>query len=182
MRPISTRPVPRRSGPASVPRPRAHGAGVEDAGVPARGAQPPETPAAGAAREIEEPPSAKPPQPGDLIAVWDDYRRNGDGHFSPRGLQEVLDKWGFDADVGHGDRVGAGGALLVVETFGTRNFCVLPSFNRSPRAVAEWFDDNSGGALTGRTQRLARVARGRWVEPGTGIGKRFEVLERGEVA
>lgn len=160
----------------------AHGVGIEDAAAPAQEAQSPEARAPGGAHEIEEPPPAEPPQPGDLIAAWDDYRRNGDGHFGPRGLQEVLNQWGFDADVGHGDRVGAGGAVLVVETFGTRNFCVLPSFNKSPRAVAEWFDDNSGGALTGRTQRLARVARGRWVEPGTGIGKRFEVLERGEVA
>lgn len=171
---------PGRSGEGS--QADGHGAGIEDAAAPAREAQPPEARAPGGAHEIEEPPPAEPPQPGDLIAAWDDYRRNGDGHFSPRGLQEVLNQWGFDADVGHGDRVGAGAAVLVVETFGTRSFCVLPSFNKSPRAVAEWFDDNSGGALTGRTQRLARVARGRWVEPGTGIGKRFEVLERGEVA
>ena len=186
---VSTAGAPDQHAPGAAPvrsgegaEARSHGAGIEDAAAPARGAQPPEPRAAGGAQEIEEPPSAEPPQPGDLIAIWDDYRRNGDGHFSPRGLQEVLDKWGFDVDVGHGDLVGADGAVLVVEAFGPRNFCVLPSFNKSPRAVAEWFDDNSGGALTGRTQRLARVARGRWVGPGTGIGKRFEVLERGEVA
>ena len=161
---------------------RAHGAGIEDAAAPVHEAQPPEARAPGGAHEIEEPPLAELPQPSDLIAAWDDYRRNGDGHFSPGGLQEVLNQWGFDANVGHGDQVGVGGAVLVVETFGTRNFCVLPSFNKSPRAVAEWFDDNSGGALTGRTQRLARVARGRWVERGTEIGKPFEVIERGEVA
>ena len=160
----------------------AHGIATGNAATPAHEAQPPEANTPGGAHEIEESPPAEPPRPGDLIAAWDDYRRNGDGHFNRRGLQEMLNKWGFDADVGHGDRVGAGGAVLVVETFGTRNFCVLPSFNKSPRAVADWFDDHSGGALTGRTQRLARVARGRWVEPGTGNGKRFEVLERGEVA
>ena len=127
-----------------------------------------------------EPPP--PPEPGELIDAWDDYRRNGDGHFSPLGLQEVLDQWGLAADVGHGDRVGAGGAALVVETSGAPDFYVLPSFNKSPRAVADWFDDNSGGALTGRTQQVTRVALGRWVEPGTGIGRGFEVLERGEIA
>ncbi len=164
-----------------VPRADAHAIGIENAVAPAHEAQPPEACTPSGAHQIEQP-AAAPPQPGDLIAAWDDYRRNGDGHFNRRGLQEMLNKWGFDADVGHGDRVGAGGAVLVVETFGTRDFCVLPSFNKSPRAVAEWFDDHSGGALTGRTQRLARVARGRWVEPGTGSGRRFEVLERGEVA
>ncbi len=172
--------APVRSGGGS--QARVHGAGIEDAAAPEHEAQHPEARAPGGAHEIEEPPPAAPPQPSDLIAAWDDYRRNGDGHFSPSGLQEVLNQWGFDADVGHGDRVGAGGAVLVVGTFGTRNFCVLPNFNKSPRAVAKWFDDHSGGALTGRTQRLARVARGRWVEPGTGSGRRFEVLERGEVA
>ena len=131
---------------------------------------------------VDEPPPQEPAGPGYLIDAWDEYRRNGDGHFSPRGLQEVLDHWGFDVDVGHGDLVGAGGAVLVVEIFGTRRFYVLPSFNKSPRAVANWFDDHSGGALTGRTQHVARVAQGRWLEPGSGTGRRFEVFERGEVA
>ena len=129
---------------------------------------------------VDEPPP-EPPGAGDLIEAWDDYRRNGDGHFSPHGLQDVLDQWGLDADVDHGDRVGAGGAVLIVETFGTRKFYVLPSFNKSPRAVADWFDDGSGGALTARTQRVTRLAQGRWLEPGAGGGGRFEVLGRGEV-
>ena len=131
---------------------------------------------------VDGPPRREPAGPSDLIDAWDDYRRNGDGHFSPRGLQEVLYRWGFDMDVGHGKRVGAGGAALVVEAFGTPNFYVLPSFNKSPRAVADWFDDHSGGALTGRTRRVTRLARGRWLEPGTETGRRFEVIEKGEIA
>ncbi len=132
--------------------------------------------------EADEPPRREPAGPADLIDAWDEYRRNGNGHFSPRGLQEVLYRWGFDMDVGHGKRVGAGGAALVVETFGTPDFYVLPSFNKSPRAVADWFDDHSGGALTGRTQRVTRLARGRWLEPETGSARRFEVIEKGEIA
>lgn len=127
---------------------------------------------------VDGPPPLEPPQPGDLIDAWDEYRRNGDGHFSPRGLQEVIDQWEFAARVVHGDRVNAGGAVLVVEAPGTPNFWVLPSFNESPRAVADWFDDASSGALTGRTQQVVRVARGRRLESGTG---RCEVVERGEV-
>ncbi len=73
--------------------------------------------------------------------------------------------------------------MLVVETpSSVRDFYVMPSFNKSPRAVADWFDDDSGGALTGRIGRVARVAQGRWLEPGTGAGRRFEVIEKGEVA
>ena len=85
-------------------------------------------------------------------------------------------------DVGHGKQVGAGGAVLVVEAFGTRNFYVLPSFNKSPRAAANWFDDHGSGALTARTQRVNRPARGRWLEPETQIGRRFELIEKGEIA
>ena len=129
---------------------------------------------------VEEPPPAPAPQPGDLIAAWDDYRRDGDGHFSRRGFQAVLDQRGLAADVSAGDRVGAGGAVLIVETpSGAPDFYVMPSFNKSPRAVADWFEDDSGGALTGRTERVTRVAQGRWIEPGSGS---FDVLERGEIA
>ena len=153
----------------------------EDAARPAAGeaASTPHAPADEAVppREVGPPP-LEPAGPGDLLDAWDEYRRNGDGHFSPRGLQAVLDQWGLDVDVDHGDLVGAGGAVLVVKTFGSRTFCVLPSFNKSPRAVAYWFDDAGSGALTGRTQRVVRVAGGRWLESGTG---RFEVIQRGEV-
>jgi len=133
--------------------------------------------------EPGEPSPAQAPQPDDLVTAWDDYRRDGDGHFSRRGLQAVLDHRGLAAEVSAGDRIGAGGAVLIVETTSSApNFYVLPSFNRSPRAVADWFDDDSGGALTGRTQRVTRVAQGRWVEAETDIGRGFEVLERGEIA
>ena len=153
-----------------------------DAARPAPGVQvrPPHAPVDETAppREVDEPPPLEPARPGDLIDAWDEYRRNGDGHFSPRGLQAVLNQWGFDVNVGHGERVGAAGSVLVVETVGSRTFYVLPSFNKLPRAVADWFDDAGSGALTGRTQQVARVGRGRWLESGNG---RFEVIERGEV-
>ena len=136
------------------------------------------------ARAVEEPPPPEEPQPGDLLAVWDDYRRDGDGHFNRRGLQRVLGHRGLAATVSGGERIGARGAVLIVETpSGAPDFYVLPSFNKSPRAVADWFDDNGDGALTGRTQRVTRLARGRWMEAGTGAGSRnFEVIGRGEVA
>ncbi len=170
---------PSESG-AAEPGPRSgHPAGTHP-GVPSPELRAPVHETAAPPLPVDEPP-LEPPRPGDLIDAWDDYRRNGDGHFSPRGLQEMLDQWGLDANVDHGDRVGAGGAVLIVETFGTRNFYVLPSFNKSPRAITDWFDDNSGGALTARTQRVTRLAQGRWLEPETAGGGRFEVLGRGEV-
>ena len=55
-------------------------------------------------------------------------------------------------------------------------FYVLPSFAKSPRAVADWFDDSSDGALTGRTERVLQIADGRWTHTG------FEVARRGRVA
>ena len=176
--------VPIRSGEPS----QALAAESGDVAEPEPEVQPPEPRALAsgtAARTlaVEESPLAEVPQPRDLIAAWNDYRRDGDGHFSRRGLQGVLDKRGLAAEVNGGDRVGAGGAVLIVETpSSTPQFYVLPSFNKSPRAVADWFDDTGGGALTSRTQRVTRVAHGRWIEPRTGSERRFEVIERGEVA
>lgn len=172
--------VPIRSG--EPPQPLEDESG--NAAGPEPEVQPPE-PRAPATRTlaVEELPHPAVPQPGDLIAAWNDYRRDGDGHFSRRGLQEVLDKRGLAAEVSGGDRVGASGTVLIVETSpGTPQFYVLPSFNKSPRAVADWFDDTGGGALTSRTQRVTRVAHGRWMEPGTASKRRFEVIEKGEVA
>ena len=152
-----------------VQSPKPH-APMDEAGTPSFPAHEPPPP---------EPQPSQAPQSSDLIDAWDEYRRNGDGHFSPRGLQELLDQWELAARVSHGDRIGAGGAMLLVETSpGTPHFWVLPSFNKSPRAVADWFDDASSGALKGRTQHVARLARGCWLDSGTG---RCEVVERGEV-
>ena len=96
----------------------------------------------------------------------------------------MLDHRGLAATVSGGERIGARGSVLIVETpSGAPDFYVLPSFNKSPRAVADWFDDNGDGALTGRTQRVTRLARGRWTEAGAGAGSRnFEVIGSGEVA
>ena len=142
------------------------------------------TPATADTRAVEEPPPPEEPQPDDLLAAWDDYRRDGDGHFNRRGLQGVLDHRGLAATVSGGERIDARGAVLIVESpSGAPDFYVLPSFNKSPRAVADWFDDNGDGALTGRTQRVTRLARGRWMEAGAGAGSgNFEVIGRGEVA
>lgn len=124
-----------------------------------------------------EPTPAAEPQPTDLIGAWDAYRRTGDGHFNPRGLQRVLDHRGIGATVSGGERIGVGGSILIVETPARKaHFYVLPSFAKSPRAVADWFDDSSGGALTGRTERVIQVAEGRWTAPG------FHVVRRGQVA
>lgn len=139
-----------------------------------------------AALAAEEPPAAEEPSPCDLIVAWDEYRRVGDGHFNRRGLQDVLDHRGGGAAVRNGAEVDAGGAVLIVEVPSRKpHFYVLPSFNKSPRAVADWFDDASDRALTARTQRMTRIARGRWVGPEAEAGangRRFEVIERGEVA
>lgn len=137
-----------------------------------------------ASTDPPEPPSAVEPKPeaaaelhpASLIHAWDAYRRTGDGHFKVGGLQRVLDERGIRATVGGGDLIDVGGSMLIIETPAPKgHFYVLPSFAKSPRAVADWFDDRSSGALTGRTERVVQIAEGRW----TGSG--FEVVRRGEV-
>lgn len=116
-------------------------------------------------------------QPADLIAAWDTYRRNGDGHFHSRGLQSILDDLGIEATVNTGDPVGLGRRALIVETPNRQGyFYVLPSFASSPREVANWFKDSSSGALTGQTERVISVAEGRHTASGA------EVIKQGVVA
>ena len=103
----------------------------------------------------------------DLIAAWDAYRRNGDGHFNSRGLQSVLDGLRIEATVNGGDPIGLGRRGLIVETPNRQgHFYVLPSFATSPREVADWFIDRSSGALTGRIERVISVAEGRHTASG----------------
>ena len=116
-------------------------------------------------------------QPADLVAAWDTYRRNGDGHFNSRGLQGVLDELGIEATVNGGDPIGLGRSVLIVETpFRQGYFYVLPSFATSPREVADWFEDSSSGALTGRTERVISVAEGHHTPTGP------KVIKQGVVA
>ena len=118
-------------------------------------------------------------EPDALIAAWDDYRRRGDGHFNAAGLRRTLVQRGFNAEVGEGTAVGAGDNVLVVEpNLPDRRFYVVPNFAKSPRAVAAWFDDAGGGALTGRVTSVLKVAQGRWVDGDGG----FDVVERGSVS
>ena len=118
-------------------------------------------------------------EPDALIAAWDDYRRRGDGHFNAAGLRRTLVQRGFNAEVGEGTAVGAGANVLVVEpNLPDRRFYVVPNFAKSPRAVAAWFDDAGGGALTGRVTSVLKVAQGRWVDGDGG----FDVVERGSVS
>ena len=113
------------------------------------------------------------PQADDLIKAWDNYRQKGDGHFNVQGLQRQLDNMLLDANVSASDRVGASNCVLVVQTqSGKSGFFVLPSFAKSARAVGEWFDDSSGGALTGRIEQVLEVAEGRWTKTGVDIVRR----------
>ena len=110
------------------------------------------------------------PQASDLIHVWDTYRREGDGHFTKRGLQEQLDDMEFQATVSADDRVGSSDCLLVVQTESQGPaFFVLPSFAKSPRAVQRWFADRSDGALNRTIHQVAEVAEGRWTRKGAEV-------------
>ena len=46
-----------------------------------------------------EPPRTQEPQAADLIRVWDNYRRTGDGHFNAQGFQRQLDDQRLEATV-----------------------------------------------------------------------------------
>ena len=68
--------------------------------------------------------------------------------------------------------------MLIVDPHSPdRQFYVLPSFSTSPRSVRHWFQDQSGGALTGTTRQVNEVALGRWTDSGA-----FEVVKKGAVS
>ena len=117
--------------------------------------------------------------PDTLVVAWDAYRSRGDGHFNSEGLQRAFDDHGIDADVMKGESIGAGDQVLVVveRNPGSRHFLV-PNFTKSPKSVADWFDDQSDGALTGRVRKLVKLAEGR-TQPGT---TDFDLVVRGCVA
>lgn len=127
----------------------------------------PQGPSVKASLPSDSPRPPVEPQASDLIRVWDTYRREGDGHFTERGLQQQLDDMDFQATVSADDRVGSGDCLLVVQIESQEpGFFVLPSFAKSPRAVRRWFADRSDGALNRTIHQVAEVAEGRWTPKG----------------
>ena len=123
-------------------------------------------------------PQLATPGPEDLIDVWQQYWRAGDGHFKASGFESQLTASGFTARVIDGAEVGAGDHVLIVDPqCADQHFYVLPSFATSPRSVQRWFDDRSGGALTATTRRVITVAFGRWTNSGN-----FEVVKKGAVS
>ena len=123
-------------------------------------------------------PEPTPPEPNDLIRVWQDYWRTGDGHFSTSGLERQLTDSSFTAKVIDGTAVGAGKHVQIVDPQSeNRRVYVLPSFATSPRSVQRWFDDRSDGTLTGTTRRVIAVAVGRLTDSGT-----VEIVKKGAVS
>ena len=93
-------------------------------------------------------------------------------------MENQLTASGFTAKVIDGADVGAGDHVLIVDPQSPdKQFYVLPSFVTSPRSVQKWFHDQSGGALTGTTRQVNRVALGRWIDSGA-----FEVVKKGAVS
>ena len=130
------------------------------------------------AASISAAPEPAAPSPEDLIDVWQQYWRAGDGHFKASGFESQLTGSGFTARVMDGAEAGAGDQVLIVDPqCEDQHFYVLPSFATSPRSVQQWFHDQSGGALTGTTRQVNKVALGRWTESGT-----FEVVKKGAVS
>ena len=118
------------------------------------------------------------PTPGDVIRVWEEYWQKGDGHFRPDGFARQLDDSGFTARVVDGAAVDAGQHVLIVDPQSADGqVFVLPSFAAPPRAVRQWFDDRSDGALTATTRRVIAVAVGRTTETGA-----VEVVRKGAVS
>lgn len=113
----------------------------------------------------------------ELKGAWKRYRDGGDGYFNAQGFKAELANAGIDVDV-RGLDGEAGTAVLLIDDprAGDRSFFVVPDFNRSPKSAEYWFEDESSRRLGGRTDKLKKLARGKWSENGP------EVVEKGSVA
>lgn len=131
-----------------------------------------------ASEPVYEQPSQEPKlREEDLIQVWQDYWRKGDGHFNSRGLRSQLVDHGLKAEIIAGSELGAGDNVLIVDPkYRSGLVYLLPSFTKSPRAVGDWFDDRGSGALTGKTQRVIELAIGKRTNRG------IEIVKRGVVS
>ncbi|HVT14655.1 MAG TPA: hypothetical protein VHQ90_00550 [Thermoanaerobaculia bacterium] len=93
--------------------------------------------------------------PEQLIEVWLSYFRKGDGHFNSEGLRRHLQAAGITAEVVVDEQLGD--SVLGVE-FDDGLVYLLPHFNRTPQAVAEWFHQTGSSSRLARIQRLVRAA------------------------
>lgn len=142
---------------------------------------------AGQHRETGQPGLEPPSDTGDpaphpdfgnqLMEAWKRYRDDGDGYFNADGFKAALASAGIDADVRGLDGQSGQAVLMIYDPWANDgSFFVVPDFSKSPKSAERWFEDQSGGALGGRTEELRRIARGRWSENGP------EIVERGSVA
>ena len=153
-----------------------------DSPAPPPAPEPPPTPSgdpsANPARSTHVEPERAAPEPEDLIRVWKDFWRNGNGHFKADGLRKQLADDGFTAEVIDGTAVGAGDHVLFVDPQSEdRGLFVLPSFAAPPKSVSQWFDDQGDGALNATTRQVIAVAVGRWTDTRT-----IEVVKKGVVS
>ncbi|MDE2973580.1 MAG: hypothetical protein OXU64_02490 [Gemmatimonadota bacterium] len=127
--------------------------------------------------ETGEEPTPRPDFGKELMEAWKRYRDDGDGHFNAEGFKAALANTGIDADVRGLDGQPGQAVLMICDPWANdRSFFVVPDFSKSPRSAERWFEDESGGALGGRTEELRKLGRGRWSESGP------EMVEKGSVA
>ncbi len=135
---------PIREAPRRKASPSPYQANISTAEMPPAPASPP----------IREAPPVEGLRPDRLIAAWEEYRREGGGHFKQNGLQKFLDQKGITATVSASEQIDAGESVLFVKNVGqTPEYFVLPSFQKSPQEVAVWFDDCGDGRLTSRVKK-----------------------------
>ena len=109
-----------------------------------------------------------------LIRVWD--RCQDDGSFHPGIVRRELSKEGLDLEVHSGVDLELGKSVIAVMSPNGDEVYLLPSFNDSPAAVRQWFDNQGADA------RLARIDH--LIQPAV-LGSRqgnYELKARGAIA
>ena len=91
-----------------------------------------------------------------LIQVWEECRK--DGRFHHGIISRQLRQSGLDLEVRPGSELELGNAVIAVSSGDGGELYLLPSFNDSPEAVADWFHNQAPNARLARIDQLIRPA------------------------
>ncbi len=141
-------------------------------------AQEPETPEPIRSRSDLTSSAASIPSEGteldQLIRIWEECRKDGRFHYGV--VSRQLQQAELDFEVCPGSELDFGDAVIAVSSRARGELYLLPSFNESPEAVADWFHNQAPNARLARIDQLIRPA----VMRRSGGG--YELKQKGVVA
>ena len=110
-----------------------------------------------------------------IKGAWEEYLKNGDGHFNERGLSQFLNSKGLNARVISSSEFSV--KVLGIDLgYPDERIYLVPDFHLPPRAVKEFFDFSGTVSKLGRINKIIRLALVKKTSSG------IEILRKGIVS